>query len=130
MSDKIDIIVHKHKRELPRNEAADKLVVREETTTIHRYNLFKKTVHYHPMTSRPNDYIIFGLSEGLVSLQKDPNSYQRSLMRSVDFRLRNVKTFTIRNPFVLFNRTEYVYLVRIQMEGRPPNASAFPPQTW
>lgn len=118
MSDKIDIIVHKSKREHPKTESTNKIIIKEETTTINRYNIFRQTVHYHPMSTRVNDYIIFGLSEGLLSLQKDLNSYQRSLLKSVDFRLRNLKTFTIRNPFVLFNKTEYVYLVKVQLQGR------------
>lgn len=115
MSDKIDIIIHKSKRELPKNEPIERLVIKEETTTISRYNLFRKTVFYQPMSNRTNDFIMFGLSEGLLSVNKNRNynSFHNSLMRSIDFRLRNVKTFTIRNPFVLVNKTEYVYLVKI-----------------
>jgi len=131
MSDKVDIIIHRTKRILPPQvDQADRIVIKEDTTIVKGYNLFKKTLTFHQMTNRVNDYIIFGLSEGLPSLQKEKSTYHRNLLSQVDFRLRNMKTLTIRNPFILRNKTEYVYLIRILLHDPPAVWQLSPGQTY
>jgi hypothetical protein len=65
---------------------------RYEKDKIRAYNLANLDLHQHPFSSDQFDFVIFGMS------------MEASKVR---------KTFIIRSPFVIFNKTEAIYMLKI-----------------
>ena len=59
---------------------------------IKGYNLASHDLHQHSFTSDPFNFIIFGMSTGVNKVEK---------------------SFTLRSPFIIFNRTENSYMLKI-----------------
>ena len=59
---------------------------------IKGYNLASHDLHQHSFTSDPFNFIIFGMSTGLNKVEK---------------------SFTLRSPFIIFNKTESSYMLKI-----------------
>lgn len=65
---------------------------KSEKDKIRAYNLANQDLHQHPFSSEQFDFIIFGMS------------MSKSKVR---------KTFTLRSPFIIFNKTESTYMLKI-----------------
>jgi hypothetical protein len=65
---------------------------RSERDKIRAYNLSNLGLHQHPFSSEPYDFVIFGMSPSASEVRK---------------------TFVLRSPFVIYNKTESTYMLKI-----------------
>lgn len=65
---------------------------KSEKDKIRAYNLANQDLHQHPFSTEQYDFIVFGMSMGASKIKK---------------------TFTLRSPFIIFNKTTRIYMLKI-----------------